>query len=94
MGLDDQHPPWLAFSTPVLCMLPPLQVPSGPSIQDNSSGKKSQNRTWTDLLKDDHDGDLFDFCGSSELLMLDVRPDSSGKEQQPVLLGPTRMYTE
>eukprot|EP00775_Hariotina_reticulata_P003220 gene3220-3497_t len=42
-------------------------VPSGPKIQDNSSGKKSQNRTWTDLLKDDHDGDVFEYYGTSEL---------------------------
>lgn len=26
-------------------------VPPGPRIQDNSSGKKAQNRTFTDLLK-------------------------------------------
>lgn len=35
-------------------------VPSGPRVQDNTAGRVSQNRTYTDLLKDDHDGDLFE----------------------------------
>lgn len=69
-------------------------MPLGPKIQDNTSGKRSQNRTYTDLLKDDHDGDLFEYYGTSELLSLDVRLDSNGQEQQPVVLGPPRMYTE
>lgn len=69
-------------------------MPLGPKVQDNTSGKRSQNRTYTDLLKDDYDGELFEYYGSAELLSLDVRLDSSGKEQQPVVLGPPRMYTE
>lgn len=32
-----------------------MQVPMGPKVQDNTSGKRSQNRTYTDLLKDEHD---------------------------------------
>lgn len=72
----------------------PTQVPLGPKVQDNTSGKRSQNRTYTDLLKDDYDGDLFEYYGTAELLTLDVRLDSNGKEQPPVLLGPARMYTE
>lgn len=28
---------------------PPL--PPGPKVQDNTAGKKIQNRTWPDLLK-------------------------------------------
>lgn len=71
-----------------------LQVPLGPKVQDNTSGKRSQNRTYTDLLKDDHDMDTFEHYGTAELLRLDVRLDEQGREQQPVPLGPPRMYTE
>lgn len=50
---------WLDDNTIVATVLPaglgappvkPL-APSGPKVQDNSSGKKSQNRTYPDLLK-------------------------------------------
>lgn len=71
-----------------------VQVPLGPKVQDNSSGKKSQNRTWTDLLKDEHDSALFEYYGTSQLLLVDVRPDASGRERPPLPLGPPRMYTE
>lgn len=91
---------WIDDDTLVAAVIPdqagpPPQrppVPLGPKIQDNSSGKKSQNRTWTDLLKDDHDGDVFEYYGTSELVTLNVRrdpPDSEG-----TLLAPPRMYTE
>lgn len=69
-------------------------MPLGPKVQDNTSGKRSQNRTYTDLLKDEHDYDLFEYYGTAELLTLDVRLGKDGKEQQPVVLGPPRMYTE
>jgi hypothetical protein len=77
-----------------MCCLVVHQVPLGPKIQDNTSGKRSQNRTYTDLLKDEHDEDLFEYYGNAELLSLDVRPDENGREKQPVPLGPARMYTE
>lgn len=68
------------------------QVPLGPKIQDNKVGKKSQNRTWTDLLKDEHDGDLFEYYGTSELVTVNVNEDPEGHEGS--LLAPARMYTE
>jgi hypothetical protein len=74
--------------------LPLRQVPLGPKVQDNSSGKKSQNRTWTDLLKDEHDGELFAYYGTSELLLVDVRLDGGDQAPPPRALGPPRMYTE
>lgn len=67
-------------------------VPQGPKIQDNSDGKKSQNRTWTDLLKDEHDADLFEYYGTSELVSINVATDPEGHEG--TLLAPARMYTE
>lgn len=92
--LDDNT--IVAVVVPESASAPPSKppVPLGPKVQDNTSGKRSQNRTYTDLLKDEHDEDLFEYYGTSELLSLDVRLDSNGQEQQPVVLGPPRMYTE
>ena len=50
---------WLDNDTLVVCVIPeglgpPPQkpgMPLGPKVQDNSTGKKTQNRTFTDLLK-------------------------------------------
>lgn len=67
-------------------------VPLGPKIQDNSNGKKSQNRTWTDLLKDEYDGDVFEYYGTSELVTVNVNEDPESFEGTP--LAPPRMYTE
>lgn len=41
------------------CVL--MQVPMGPKVQDNTSGKRSQNRTYTDLLKDEHDMEVCEY---------------------------------
>ncbi|KAF8067166.1 hypothetical protein HT031_002213 [Scenedesmus sp. PABB004] len=65
-------------------------VPGGPRIQDNSAGVRSQSRTYTDLLRDDHDGELFEYYGTSELLLLDVTQAGS----EGTRLAPPRMYTE
>jgi hypothetical protein len=88
--LDDNT--LVAATIPAGCGAPPSRppIPGGPRIQDNSSGKKSQNRTWTDLLKDDHDGELFEYYGTSELVLLDVRQEDSLGE----VIAPPRMYTE
>lgn len=48
-------------------------APIGPKIQDNSYGVKAQARTYQDLLKDDHDEDLFDYYSSSTLVSVKVR---------------------
>eukprot|EP00879_Flechtneria_rotunda_P026301 GHRR01028036.1.p1 GENE.GHRR01028036.1~~GHRR01028036.1.p1 ORF type:complete len:835 (+),score=219.07 GHRR01028036.1:164-2668(+) len=89
---------WMDDNTLVAAVLPQdldqpptkPQVPPGPKIQDNSSGKKSQNRTWTDLLKDEHDGDMFEYYGTAELVMVDVRDQDS----EGTIIAPPRMYTE
>ncbi|KAF6251540.1 hypothetical protein COO60DRAFT_1704752 [Scenedesmus sp. NREL 46B-D3] len=82
----------VAATVPAGCGEAPRRppVPAGPRIQDNSSGKKSQNRTWTDLLRDDHDAELFEYYGTSELVLLDVRQQGSEGE----VIAPPRMYTE
>ncbi len=55
--------------------LPKAQpVPLGPVVQE-SDGKKSPARTYQDLLATDHDEDLFEYFGKSELAVLDVVGD-------------------
>jgi hypothetical protein len=65
----------------------PLSTSSLPT-KDNSTGKKSQNRTFTDLLKDDHDVALFDYYGTSQIATIDVK---SGKV---TTVGPPGLYVE
>ena len=48
-------------------------TPPGPRVQDNSEGKKSQNRTYPDLLKDEHDVALFEYYCTSEVRGLGFR---------------------
>ena len=47
-------------------------VPLGPRIEDNSSGRKSQARTYPDLLASDHDEQLFEYYGTSQLVTVKV----------------------
>ncbi|KAG2482623.1 hypothetical protein HYH03_018465 [Edaphochlamys debaryana] len=87
---------WLDDSTLVAAVLPagltapPSRppLPPGPKISDNTAGRKSQNRTWPDLLKDEYDIALFEHYGVSELVRLDV---TTG---QTVTIGQPRMYIE
>ncbi|GIL61918.1 hypothetical protein Vafri_16294, partial [Volvox africanus] len=87
---------WLDDDTLVAAVLPEgltappprPATPPGPKVSDNTAGKKAQNRTWPDLLKDEYDMAIFEHYGVSELLQLDVR---TGKA---VVIGPPRMYIE
>ena len=56
----------------------PPELPIGPIVFE-SSGEKSQNRTYTNLLKNEHDEDLFTFYGTTQLIKLNVR---TGKIQR------------
>ena len=51
---------------PALC--DPHTLPS----QDNSSGRKSQARTYPDLLQGPHDEQLFEYYCQSQLITVDV----------------------
>ena len=55
-------PPPAASATPTL-----------PPPQDNSSGRKSQARTYPDLLQGPHDEQLFEYYCQSRLVTVDVR---------------------
>ena len=47
-------------------------VPLGPRIQDNSHAAKSQGRTFPDLLRDEHDDELFEYYCTSDVVKVDV----------------------
>lgn len=87
---------WVDDTTLVACCVPegigapPERPPAplGPKIQDNMAARKSQNRTYADLLKDGVDSDLFEYYGTSELVAADV---ATGEAR---LLAPPRLYTE
>lgn len=71
---------WIDDDTIVAAVLPeglappPAKpaVPLGPRIEDNSSGRKSQARTYPDLLASDHDEKLFEHYGTSQLVTVKV----------------------
>ena len=50
---------------------PPAAI--GPKVQDNTSGKKAQARTYQDLLKDAYDEDSFEYYTTTELVAVEVR---------------------
>ena len=56
----------------------PVKPPSaiGPKVQDNTSGKKAQARTYQDLLKDAYDEDTFEYYTNTELVAVQVCHDS------------------
>lgn len=71
--------------------LPPLPVKpatvGGPKVEDNSSGKKSQARTYPDLLSSPYEEAVFDHLGTSQLVTVKVM---QGCARQPSGWGPAR----
>jgi len=88
--LDDHHIVACVVPAGVTAASAPQRPPQppGPRIQDNSTGRKSQNRTYPDLLKDEHDVALFEHYGLSEIVVVDVRDGSVRR------IAPKRMYSE
>ncbi|KAI8467198.1 MAG: alpha/beta-hydrolase [Monoraphidium minutum] len=88
---------WIDDTTIVACCIPegmgpPPEhppAPAGPKVQDNTAARKSQNRTYADLLKDEVDSALFEYYGSSELISVDVAGGAP-----PKAIAPPRLYTE
>lgn len=78
----------VALVNPTSREAPPRQpvAPPGPKISDHQSGEVAQSRTYTDLLKDEHDADLFEHFTTSQ--MLHVSLDGTSK-----LLGKPLMYS-
>ena len=71
---------WLDKDTIVACVVPAGRpprpqrppTPPGPRVQTNFGGNVAQARTYADLLKDSHDGDLFEYFSSSEFVKVSV----------------------
>jgi len=84
---------WLDEDTLVACCLPknlgtvPTRpvAPSGPVVQDNSDAKEAPTRTFQDLLKDEHDEDLFEYYCTSELIVIDVVSGTELHRSPPAL---------
>ncbi|XP_074581756.1 putative glutamyl endopeptidase, chloroplastic isoform X1 [Curcuma longa] len=85
---------WVNDSTLLVCTIPvsreappkkPL-IPSGPKIQSNEQKNVVQVRTFQDLLKDEHDEDLFDYYSTSQLVLA-----SLDGTMRPI--GPPAVYT-
>jgi len=81
-------------------------VPLGPRIQDNSHAGKSQGRTFPDLLRDEHDDELFEHYCTSDIVKVDVvsgevtaltgeggNEGSSPSSPSPSPLHPSRLYS-
>jgi hypothetical protein len=66
--------------TLVVLVIPPTRgpppkkplVPSGPNIQSNETQEVVQSRTFQDLLKDEHDANLFEYYGTSQLALVSL----------------------
>jgi dipeptidyl aminopeptidase/acylaminoacyl peptidase len=86
---------WIDEDTIVAAIVPPGLgspprkpiTPLGPKIEDNSDGRKSQARTYPDLLQGPYDEHLFDYYCQSQLVTVKV---STGEVKH---IGPTRLYT-
>ena len=71
---------WLDKDTIVACVVPAGRpprpqrppTPPGPRVQTNFGGNVAQARTYADLLKDSHDGDLFEYFSSSDFVKVSV----------------------
>ncbi|KAJ3683048.1 hypothetical protein LUZ60_013275 [Juncus effusus] len=68
---------WVNDSTLLVCTIPSSRgpppkkpfVPSGPKIQSNEKQNIIQVPTFQDLLRDEHDADLFDYYATCQLLL-------------------------
>lgn len=61
-------------------------VPFGPNIQSNEAKEVVQNRTYQDLLKDQHDVDLFEYYATAELALVSLDGETK-------FIGPPAIYT-
>ena len=63
------------------------RLPAGPKIQE-TRGQKKKNRTYTDLLQDEHDDALFAYYTTSEVWLCDALHEDAPAQQ----LGSPGMY--
>jgi dipeptidyl aminopeptidase/acylaminoacyl peptidase len=60
-------------------------VPSGPVVEE-TAGRKSQMATFEDLLRDAHDGDLFEHYSTSQLAFVDPETGAASPVGSPGLV--------
>ena len=97
---------WMNHETILLCVVDNLRDLSqemgadtfGPRCEDNTGGKKSQTRTYQDLLKNQNDEKLFEHYCKSKLVKVDVLSgevtpmDRSSKVYTGVSCSPSGKY--
>lgn len=59
------------------------RTPVGPAIQDATGGEEAQTRTYQDLLKDDHDKDMFRWLTVSQPVLMNRNGRSKTKVGEP-----------
>ena len=64
----SQHILFTAVPADLKPVTPKSRVPKGPVIEENL-GKQAPSRTYQDLLENPYDEDLFDYYGSSEVVL-------------------------
>lgn len=64
----SQHILFTAVPADLKQVTPKSRVPKGPVIEENL-GKQAPSRTYQDLLENPYDEDLFDYYGSSEVVL-------------------------
>ncbi len=69
---DSQHILFTAVPTSPGSLPKPSRVPTGPVVEENL-GKKAPNRTYQDLLKNPHDEALFDYYGTSDMVLKNLQ---------------------
>lgn len=78
--LDDSDRLLVRMITPYRGPAPdPTAVPTGPTIDETTTGKLAQVRTYQDLLQNPNDEKLFEYYGAS---VLTLAHSSTGKTQQ------------
>lgn len=82
---DSQHIVFTSIPNNRKPLAEKSRVPVGPTVEENL-GKKAPNRTYQDLLKNPYDEQVFDYYGTSQLVLKKI----GGEE---TLLGVPAIYT-
>jgi dipeptidyl aminopeptidase/acylaminoacyl peptidase len=85
---------WLHDSVTIVCKLVPAarrpapvrtDVPQGPNVQEHS-GRAAPEATYEDMIKDQHDEELFEYYFTSQLAAIDTATGSKTPLGQPVIV--------
>lgn len=81
---DSEHVLFTAVPADLKPLTEKSRVPSGPVIEENL-GKQAPSRTYQDLLENPYDEDLFDYYGTSEIVVKKI----AGEEKT---IAPKALY--